>query len=184
MRALDHRYWPIWVAIVLAILAAGIDSLTQSVPVWLTCSAALAAWTAGWCISSGNAHSAGGGLVSALLLSALAVLLLVPLWAAGLLAAGSVLAGMALGGWIGCAVPPQRGALWLVAGVVTGGLLMVLSGWTFALYGMNAGALAQVFPPQAALSAGCVLSLAAMLRLAEREKPSENPPAAGSLSAG
>jgi hypothetical protein len=173
MRALDHRYWPIWVAIVFLILAAGINATTQSVPNWLTCAALLASWAAGWCVTREQAPSAGGGMVSALLLSGLGLVMLLPLYALGILAAGCVLANAALGGWIGCAVSAERGAKWLAGCAVAGALLTAASSWMFQLYGMNTDALTQVFPPQAALSAGSILTLVAMLRLAqETEKPS------------
>ena len=120
MRALDHRYWPIWVAIVFLILAAGIDATTQSLPLWLTLSALLASWAAGWCVTREQLPSAGGGLVPALLLSALGLAILLPLYALGTLTVGSVLAGTVLGGWIGCAVSADRGAKWLAACAVAG----------------------------------------------------------------
>jgi Flp pilus assembly protein protease CpaA len=169
MRALDHRYWPIWVAIVFLILAAGINSQTQTVPNWLTYSAIVASWIAGGSISRGIAPSAGGGFASALVLSFAGLLVLLPFWANDVMGAGCVKANMALGGWIGCAVCAERGAKWLAGCVVAGGVLTAFSVWTFQLYGMNISALAQVFPAQAALSAGSVLTLVAMLRLAANE---------------
>ena len=36
MQTLDHRYWPIWVAVVFLIVAAAINTQTQVVPNWLT----------------------------------------------------------------------------------------------------------------------------------------------------
>lgn len=184
MRALDHRYWSIWVAIVFLILAAGINATTQTVPNWLTFSALLASWAAGWCITREQAPSAGGGMVPALLLSGLGLAILLPLYSLGILAAGCVLANTALGGWIGCAVSAERGAKWLAGCVLAGALLTAVSSWMFTLYGMNVDALGQVFPPQAALSAGSVLTLVAMLRLAqEAEKPAVSEPAASNLPA-
>ena len=184
MRALDHRYWPIWVAIVFLILAAGIDATTQSLPLWLTLSALLASWAAGWCVTREQLPSAGGGLVPALLLSALGLAILLPLYALGTLTVGSVLAGTVLGGWIGCAVSADRGAKWLAACAVAGALLTVVGSWMFRLYGMNIDALAQLFPPQAALSAGGILTLVAMLKLAQdADKPATNEPAASKLPA-
>ncbi|HUE72411.1 MAG TPA: hypothetical protein VMP01_16115 [Pirellulaceae bacterium] len=184
MRALDHRYWPIWVAIVFLILAAAINATTQTVPNWLACASLLASWTAGWCITREQAPSVGGGMVPALLLSFLGLIILLPLDALGILAAGCVLANAALGGWIGCAVSAERGAKWLAGCAVAGALLTAISSWMFTLYGMNVDALSQVFPPQAALSAGSVLTLVAMLRLAQdAEKPAASEPAASNLPA-
>ena len=184
MRALDHRYWPIWVAIVFLILAAGLDAATQSVPLWLTFAALLAAWAAGWCISRQQLPSAGGGFVPALLLSALGLAILLPLYALGTLVVGSVLAGTVLGGWIGCAVSAERGAKWLAACAVAGALLTVASSFMFRLYGMNIDALTHLFPPQAALSAGGILTLVAMLRLAQdADKPVAGEPQASNLPA-
>lgn len=184
MRALDHRYWPIWVAIVFLILAAGVNAQTQTVPNWLTYSAVLASWAAGWCISRGQAPSAGGGIGAALLLSFAGLLILLPFWASDLMGAGCVKANMALGGWIGCAVSLERGAKWLAGCVVAGALVTAVSSWMFQLYGMNINALAQVFPAQAALSAGSVLTLVAMLRLAqEAGKPAASEPVASNSPA-
>ncbi len=178
MRALDHRYWPIWVAIVFLILAAAVNAGTQTVPNWLTYSAVLAAWVAGGCIGRGLAPSAGGGIASALVLSVVGLLVLLPFWANGIVGGDCVKANMALGGWIGCAVGIERGAKWLAASIVAGALLTAASAWMFQLYGMNTEALRQVFPAQAALSAGSVLTLVAMLRLAqEKENPSSEPAA-------
>lgn len=179
MRALDFRYWPIWVAIGFMFIAAAIQGWTQSVPNWLTFSAVLAAWVAGWCVSRGDLPSAGGGIKSALLLSLLGLLLLLPCYALGILGAGCPKASMVLGGWIGCAVCLRRGATWLLACTAGGGLLTVAGAWLSRQYGMTSEAISLVFPAQASLSLGAILILVAMLKQAHELDPSA---AEGSVS--
>lgn len=166
MRALDFRYWPIWVAIGFMIVAAAMQGWTQSVPNWLTFSAVLAAWVTGWCVSRGDLPSAGGGIRSALLLSLLGLLLLLPCYAVGILGAGCAKASMVLGGWIGCAVSLQRGAKWLLACTAGGGLMAVAGAWLSRQYGMTSEAIGLVFPAQASLSLGAIFVLVAMLKQA------------------
>jgi prepilin peptidase CpaA len=130
MEKVDYRYWPIGVAIVFLALAAGLNAAFGVVPNWLTFPAILAAWVAGWCISRGTAPSAGGGFGSALLLAFVGLLMLLPFYAFGVMGAGCVKANMALGGWIGCAVSAERGAKWLIGGVMAGAVLIGLGCWS------------------------------------------------------
>ena len=166
MQTLDHRYWPVWVAIVFLIAAAAVNSQTQVVPNWLTYSAVLGAWIAGVCVWRGLLPSAGGGIGPALLLSALGLALLLPFYAVGFLGAGCVKANMALGGWIGCAVGAERGAKWLIGGAAVGFLLAVGGWWASQQYGLTTAAASQMFPAQAAFSLGAILTLVVMLRKA------------------
>lgn len=172
MQNIDYRYWPIGVAIVFLAMAAGIHAATGLVPNWLTYPAILAAWVTGWCVSRGTAPSAGGGFGSALLLAFLGLLLLLPFYAFGVLGAGCVKANMALGGWMGCAVGAERGAKWLIAGVMSGAALIGLGCWSCLQMGMTVEAASQQFPAQFALSLGSILTLVVMVRRAfESGKP-------------
>ena len=172
MQNIDYRYWPIGVAIVFLALAAGLNAAFGVVPNWLTFPAILAAWVAGWCVSRGTAPSAGGGFRPALLLAFVGLVMLLPFYAFGVLGAGCVKANMALGGWIGCAVGAERGAKWLIAGIMAGAVLIGLGCWSCLQMGMTVEAASQQFPAQFALSLGSILALVVLVRRAwESDKP-------------
>jgi Flp pilus assembly protein protease CpaA len=164
MNLKDVRLWPIWVACILMLAAAGINYQTLRVPNWLSLSSIVAAWLVALLVNVKLISTAGGEIRSSLVAMLIVGLLLLPFYALDYLGAGCVKMQMGFAAWIGCAIGLSRAATATAVATVAGGIVTAIAVAFVLQFGASYPdrlVLPQLFPAQVTLSLGSVGGLLA-----------------------